>query len=473
MIPAADDTLPVLLRALDELTCQRRSHFTVSAKNFLIELSKRLSAALNSAFVINAGRLFGFTVVGQFVTLVAAPFLSRHYSPAEFGLFGIFSTFSTVVSGLICLNYDTAIPSPRDNKEAVVLLHGASITCLLMCLFIALAYAALLRFDVLGYGVMPSWTIIVLILLLAAFGTTSIQQYWCIRRQSFVAVGQGIVILNTTRACIQLGLGMFGAGWFGLAVGDVLARAWNTTFLWRRLRRDILQFCAEFDIRSTIRVLLKYRRFSVVLLPPILIDAIAGALLLPALSVLFGVAVAGQYFLMRRIMDLPMVVLTRTVADAFHGKISELARENPHAIRPFLLSVFLLCVSASFILLTPLMFFGPSIFALAFGEKWRLSGLLAAIMSPAIAVALGSAPVARIFFLTRLPQLRYVFSVLMALGLLVALVAARTVPLSVTWTTVAISIVTFLAYFGYFLSAYYVSSHVHIDQSLESGTVES
>lgn len=65
----------------------------------------RFRTGLRSAFVKNATRLLGYTVASQALTMLAAPFLSRLFSPATFGAVGIFVMFATAVNGLSCLSY--------------------------------------------------------------------------------------------------------------------------------------------------------------------------------------------------------------------------------------------------------------------------------------------------------------------------------------------------------------------------------
>lgn len=434
------------------------------AETRLSAIIRRLRVLRQSAFFVNATKLLGFTVVGQIITLIAAPVLSRNFGPGDFGLFGIFVMFSGMASGLICLCYDTAIPAPHRDSDAAALAFGAGAVALVVAPLFAAFYAGLVAFNVFGYGVMPQWSSLVLGILLVVIAAASVQQYWCIRRQQFSAAGRGAVIMNVVRAAAQIGLCVIGSGWAGLAGGETIGRLGNVAYLWTRVSRDLLSYREQMSASTILDALYRYRRFALILLPAMTLDGFVGALFVPLVNVLFGVAIAGQYFLMRRVMDLPMVIVTRTVADAFYGKISEYVREGPERIRPFLLEVFLLGTGASLLLFVPLILFGPSIFAFVFGEKWRIAGLLSAIMVPAVAVNLGAAPVARVFYLTRLPQLRYVVSVLMTIGIVTLYLVAKYLHLDVIGTTIGISLVTFFAQVVYFITAYVASAHLHLDE---------
>lgn len=430
---------------------------------FLSSFARRAWLLRQSSFIANAGKLLAFTVLGQIITLASAPLLSRLFSPADFGKFGIFLMFAIAASGLASLSYDAAIPAPPKDKDAAALTFGAGVVALVICPLISGAYLLLIVFNILGFGVLPLWSAALMYLLLITYGGASILQYWCIRRQAFTTAGQGAVTMNAARAIAQIGAGLIASTWVGLASGEIFGRFMNAAFLGFKTGRELLTFRKTMDYRFIWLTLVNYRRVALVLLPAMTIDAIVSAIVVPFMTVLFGIAIAGQYFLMRRVMDLPMVVMTRTVADAFYGKISEYVREQPEKIRPFLLQVFVMCTIGAALLFLPLLFFGPTLFAYIFGEKWRIAGMLAAIMTPAVAVSLGAAPVTRIFYLTKLPQLRYVFSGLTAAGTLVVFVTAKIMHLTLVETTAGLSAATFLAYTGYFLTAYIASAHIHTD----------
>ena len=178
---------------------------------------------------------------------------------------------------------------------------------------------------------------------------------------------------------------------------------------------------------------------------------------------LFGPAVLGQYFLMRRTLDLPVAFAFRSLGDIFYARLAADARTAPERIRPFFIKSFLILASLGAIGASPIILFGPTLFAFVFGPAWHEAGLLAAIMAPSAVMNLGVAPVSRIFALTSRPHLRFSFSVFYLLGTVLLLWAARHYTLSLLAVTAGVSLVTFVSYFAYLVGGYIACSSIRLD----------
>src|ERR1700730_10072403 len=62
------------------------------------------------------------TALGQAITVVGAPLLSRFYSPEQVGIFGIYFAIVSIATVAVSLRYEAALPLPESDGEAIDLL---------------------------------------------------------------------------------------------------------------------------------------------------------------------------------------------------------------------------------------------------------------------------------------------------------------------------------------------------------------
>lgn len=394
------------------------------------------------------------TALGQGVYLATAPILGRLYTPEAFGLYGLFYTFVVTAALFICLNYDIAIPAARDDAEAEDLSRGSLIFALLLAPLFGCLAAAFCYWDIAGFGRLPAWSGLIVAGVLLFQALIQIMQSWRVRRQDTLVIGRAGVTLNFVRGGVQVLAGLLGGTWWGLGLGELLGRLGNAVHLGRE-RPERPGWKPRFDgslFRPPWTVLRRYRQFPVVLLPSQAMDSVIQFIQIAWLTFLFGPAGLGQYFIMRRTLDLPVAFAFRSLGDVFYARLADHARNAPHHVRPFFVRSFLVLLVLGLIGGAPLMFFGPQIFRLVFGQSWGEAGLLAAVMTPAAVMNLAVAPASRVFALTRRPGLRYVFTLCSLVGTVLVLGAGWRCNLDLVGVTAGLSAVVSLSYFAYFLA---------------------
>ena len=77
------------------------------------------------------------TVVGQLITALTLPILTRIYSPEDFAMLAAFNAITSLVAIKACLRYDIAIPFAEKEKEARILV-ATSFIFAMMCVILAI-----------------------------------------------------------------------------------------------------------------------------------------------------------------------------------------------------------------------------------------------------------------------------------------------------------------------------------------------
>jgi O-antigen/teichoic acid export membrane protein len=411
-------------------------------------------------FVRQISGMMMLTAAGQGLYMLAGPFIGRLYSPEQVGYFGLFVTIWTVLALFACGVYDLAIPSARNDEEAWRLsgVSAALGVCIGVLSGFGLSVAASLHWF--GIGIFPVWAGAVMAAAMLAQTAVMIGQAWAVRRDVVMTIGHANVLMNGLRSVLQVVGGLLSPVWAMMVAGEIAARLAQAKLLLKSTPSANRKPVRLVDLRTAI---VEYRRFPLVFGPAFGLDAIATLLQTAMMGILFGPAEMGQFFLMRRTLDLPVAFAFRSLSDLFFARQLILAREAPERLRRFFIQTGGMLAALGLVGSLPLLIWGPELFRLFYGPNWGLAGTLAAIMVPATVINLAVAPVSRVFQLSPKAYLRLVPGLINVGGSLLVIWLADYCAFSLVETTAAISFVVGLHYAVYFAAGYFVAGHVRID----------
>jgi O-antigen/teichoic acid export membrane protein len=331
------------------------------------------------------------TALGQAVTVLASPVLTRLYGPSDLGALAVYAALVSACSVVICLRYELCInlcasEGEAANALALALLSmlGLSGLSVVGVLFTRHALALATGAPELAQAL---W---LLPLSLAGMGTYTALSYWAIRRSDYGRLARTKVAQGLTLSAAQLGLGALGAVPAGLFVADALSRSSGVGTLARAMWRHDRGALREVSWRGMVEVARRYRRF------PLLGSgsAVANTLSVEApvflLALHYSTRVTGDYALVHRLLALPLVLLGRAVGMYYVGEATCLLRSSKGEVRAlFRRTVVRLALCGAL----PLALGGllcPWLVPLVFGAAWHEAGryaLVVAVLSAAQFVA--------------------------------------------------------------------------------------
>lgn len=407
--------------------------------------------ALRQSFAADVILLAGGTTVGQGLTVLAAPVLTRIYTPEAFGRIGLFMAFIGIASVAASLRYETAIVSARDSKEAAYVAMVSAVLVIPISVISGLALHAIIRLSVLGFGGLPGYTALFIFPSLLMTATPVILRYWCVREHQFAEISQGSLLQNGGRAVSQIGLGFFGLGWIGLLWGDLLGRALGLARMARSAWRAIADQLFPLEYSLLFKVMYVYCKCPIYSFPSALLDALALNLFIPLIAQFYGSNAAGQISLVQGALSLPLILVGAAVADVFHGRIADCARQAPDRAMSLFLrtAAWLLIVGCGPAVL--LMLFGQSLFGWVFGERWSMAGLLAATMAPWTLAQLVVSPLSRVIFVYQRHEVKLVYDTMSLLGVAGVIVIGSRQGLSLPQVVAWLSLAQVLVYGLYLL----------------------
>lgn len=178
---------------------------------------------MRSGFMKSIVTLMSANVIGAVVLLIATPILTRLYEPADFGLIAPFSAAMSILMVASSLRYEFAIPLPKSDKSARLLLVLTlvlnTVAAIALALLIVLwGPAVSLR---LGVPEIAPLLIFLPIMVLGA-GTYRCFRLWAIRMRDFRSIGRTKIVQSFGQAVVQIVMGAAGFGPSGLIVGQIV-----------------------------------------------------------------------------------------------------------------------------------------------------------------------------------------------------------------------------------------------------------
>lgn len=340
--------------------------------------------------------LFLGTGTGNLLALALSPVITRLFDPASFGSFTLLLSIAMVMTSLMSLRLELAVPLPREESTSYSIVYAGLASALTLCL------AACALFYVVGPSVgaglglqgVGQWLWVVP-LIAAAMSTFTLLNALAIRQGRYRSMAVRNVVMVGTSLGLQIVAGLLGYGVGGLVVGYACGQLLGAAIL---LLGSGLTGTAARTGRSAASIreaLSRYRRVPMLLAPAGVVNSLGLQVPVVLLAIYYSSEVVGWFGLTQRTLAAPVTLIGLTVAQVYLSEAARVRREGigqPSAYfwkaSKALAAVGLLSALALFLL-------GPIVFAFVFGEEWRTSGEFARAMAPALAAQLIASPLSQ------------------------------------------------------------------------------
>ena len=342
-------------------------------------------------FARSVAVLAGGAALGQALSLLAAPFITRLYTPEDFGVLAVYASFLGIFSVIAGLRYELAIPLPEDDKDAlnILVLTLGVVFCnsVLVGLGTWLFGSQVLVFAnaqvIEPYlGLLPLGVLMV--------GTYQAFNYWAVRKKTFSQLARTRLNQGIGSVLTQVGLGLFGTGPIGLILGQVVGQAAGVGTLARSAYESSSSLLKDIRLTALRREARRYKRFPMFTTWAGFANTLSTQLPTLLFAALFSPEVAGLYMFANRILSVPLGLVGNAVGQVFHGRAAAVRRSGELADET--LSAFKQLVRLGLAPLTLLIVGAPEIFMLLFGEAWRFSGTYAQWLLPSVILTFITSP---------------------------------------------------------------------------------
>ena len=322
--------------------------------------------------------LAGGTAGIQGLYLVCLPIITRLFTVQQMGDLTVFQSLLSVLLVVAAMRYEVAIYVSGEAEKAINVLALSVAAVFLTSGVVALGFFALSSLVDLPaqYAVVTHYWGLLWLGQIGA-GLALVLTQWTLRQRSFGVVATSRVTQVFSQLVTQLTLGFAGMGSAGLLIGDVAGRLAGAATLALRLLRKERHLLGAIRAGAMIRDARAHVGYPLYSTPAALLNTVT--LQLPPILFLFmfGQHVAGWFGLMIRVCSAPMMLIGKSVSDAYASEFSRLLRDDPAALTPLFIRTFRKLALLGLAPLSVMLIAGPWLFGLVFGTEWTEAGFYA------------------------------------------------------------------------------------------------
>ncbi len=337
------------------------------------------------------------TSIAQAIPIIISPILTRLYSPEDFGLYAIFASMVGIVVVIGSGRYDAAIMLPKSENDAINVLGAALLIAImvsgLVLLGIIVFYESLMRTEELNFFGLYLYLLPVMILI-GSFYT--IFYNWINRQKKFKHIAFVKVGQTSSTAFINVILGIKSFQSTGLIFGQFFGQLIALGYLFYISFRHILW--RNITFKKMKQQILKYSNFPKYDIPASFLNVFSIELPIFILGFLFSPAIVGIFSLSRRVVGMPVLLLSSSITAVFkqratsdyneYGECSDIYKKTFRSLFLIALIPFIL-----------LFIFAPQLFSFIFGSDWMEAGEYTQILIPMFFLRFISSPLSYMFYI--------------------------------------------------------------------------
>lgn len=327
--------------------------------------------------MLNTLKMSASNIIMYLLPIVVTPILTRLYSPADFGEWGVFSGFVTIITVGMFLCYENAIIKAESDDEALsvsylCLLLGFAITIVILIVFIVGSY-----FEIPFFRDFPS--ILLLGLYFLFYMVYTVMYNILNRKEKYSALSICNVVQGSSQMGFRLLFGLFPIVVFnGLILGTTIAQLVAGAFLSFIVARTF-KFEA-FDFSRVKEVARKFKKFAIYDTPSSVLSFAAFNLPILILNMYFGKEEIGCFSIVLQLLLMPMSFFGSAMSRVYYQQLcsNNDVPDNLHNV------TFKVVRLTSIVCFLPMLFLacgGDKIVVLFLGDRWQTAATVSLCMS--------------------------------------------------------------------------------------------
>ena len=330
------------------------------------------------------------TGLGQVITFLSAPVLTRLYAPESFG---VQSALLAIVSPLVVLTsmaFPIAIVVARNDKDAAALARLALLGGVLVSPLVT--WALLVRdgwlLGLLSLSEARPYIGLIPVLVLAMTLNMSASHHMT-RAHDFGLMARSAIAAAAVSSMGKIAMGIFSPGALALILGNLLGYL-VPSFMARRRRLASIT-APGTGVAHLAAVAREHRDFPLFRAPQNFIWALSQSLPVVFLSAGYGSAAAGHFAVAMAMAGAPVMLMGNSVQSVLYPRMTA-AVQKEAGVSQLLWVTTATLFGAGLIIFVPVVMFGPTLFEMALGTSWREAGEYAALLSPWLLPSLAIRP---------------------------------------------------------------------------------
>ena len=278
--------------------------------------------------------------LARIVGLISIPILARIYSPEDYGVLALYTSFVAILVPFLTLRYVQAIPLPKTDTMAFNLF----LLCFKLIVFGSVVVAIILfSFGETIFGwfnmqaLMPWWWLVVI----GAAGTAMYELFslWATRKKQYKVIAKTQFTQSLIGNLAKIGLGFIAFKPGGLIVGQFLSQSAGITSFVKEARQDIKKLIPKISNKKQILIASHHKDFALFRLPSelLMVFALQAPILMAAN--LYDSNITGQLSFTIMALSLPVSLIGMSMSKAYYAEIAMIGRNNPYKIKSLTLDI--------------------------------------------------------------------------------------------------------------------------------------
>lgn len=342
----------------------------------IYNINKVINRIKNNKFWLSVTKLSSGMIIGQIITLLTTPILTRLYSDSDYGDYGIIVSMASIIIGVIGLGLNSAIMVQKEDKNAdrvfriSIILQGVLSTVIMIILLLISGAIQVFQSN-LPY---------VLSLILAYLYICSMIMYNALRiyinrRKLDNVLFFNPLILAVSNLLLTLPLAFLRLGAIGLLTGQLVAYAISSVCMIRKAN----PFTCNIQAGDLKYVWRECKKFIVYQYPSNLIGTASTQIPNVILSNQFGNGSLGNYSMCIKLFNMPLHLIVQPIQNVYFRFVSQ-DNSDYEQIARFSYSLITKVCYVALIPSIVLMSFGEKVLPFVLGPSWKLAGYFTQIM---------------------------------------------------------------------------------------------
>ena len=341
------------------------------------------SSVRSNPLVKQIGTVFSGGAIGQVVTILTAPIITRLFTPEDFGVFALFFSIASMVGNNSQLAYYQGLVIPPDDDSAKDLLFLCLILTLLVSFISAGATFLVHQFCIETEWIarLDRWLFWVPVAVFLIGTNLSLGSYNN-RHKKYLTIAGANISLNSVPPLLRIIAGtLYGSSVAILVFSQLIALVSQAIILCRTVIVNFyVSFTQLFSLRW-LKPLKDYKDFPLYSLPSSLLASLAAQLPIVILSAATAPEFVGFYAVANRLVARPLLPLQDAVRQVYQRRVAEQINDGSNSRNEFLKITFVLFL-VGLIPFGIIAFWGKEFFGLLLGSQWEETGRVAAVLVP-------------------------------------------------------------------------------------------
>lgn len=340
---------------------------------------KLLEKYRNHSLLINTAKLSFSNLLMYVLPIIVTPILSRLYSPANFGEWGVFSSTITIITIALFLSFENTIVKAEEDEVPLILV---------ICLFIGTLLSALFLIfieELESWGLLAASgcnTVTIFLIYLIAYILYSLSYNLNNRYAQYTPLALANIIQGGSQALFRIALAyIIITSVNGLILGTTIAECITAFFLSVMIFPQIKKYewrkCSLTKLKDTF---IKYKNFPLYDAPANLLAFSAFSLPTIILAISYSKSEIGSLSIVFQLLLMPMSLIGSAIGKVYYQELSTNANDKSKTkeVTNSILRII------SIISILPLIFIccgGDKLIVCFLGSEWQTAGSISICLS--------------------------------------------------------------------------------------------